>query len=84
MFTISLISQRREVTPAAIAGVIRGTLFKEAHYRAALADTSEALPDVPTVGEFVPGSRLSSVGQRPRAFRHVDAPHQVGLLRLAH
>jgi hypothetical protein len=30
------------------------------------------------------GSRLSSVGQRPRAFRHVDAPRQVGLLRLAH
>jgi hypothetical protein len=34
-----------------------------------------------------PGSRLSSVGQRPRAFRHglrADAPRQVGLLRLAH
>jgi microcin C transport system substrate-binding protein len=30
------------------------------------------------------GSRLSPVGQRPRAFRHVDAPRQVGLLRLAH
>jgi hypothetical protein len=43
MFTISLISQRREVTPAAIAGVIRGTLFKEAHYRAALEDIAGAL-----------------------------------------
>jgi len=34
-----------------------------------------------------PGSRLSSVGQRPRAFRHglrADASRQVGLLRLAH
>jgi len=34
-----------------------------------------------------PGSRLSSIGQRPRAFRHglrADTPRQVGLLRLAH
>ena len=31
-----------------------------------------------------PGCRLSSVGQHPRAFRHVDALRQVGLLRVAH